>query len=188
MKKVLAVVFAVAFIGAGAVSTNAQVPNVQIYFDDLLVATQGDCGDHFNGDVSFLPVVMNNFNAFVSSVEFGTDFGPNFPLTYLNDSHNAGAIFQGLSPSGVAIAYPIPQNAFDPFVCMKLLVAWNCDTCDGAPVQPIAIVPHPGTGFVRAVEFQSLRIIDAVGMTSVVCPGPVSTEETSWGQIKALYN
>jgi hypothetical protein len=187
MKKVLAVVIAVAFIGAFAVSSNAQVPNIQIYFDDLLQATQGDCADHFSGELDQLNVVMNNFNMFVSSVEFGTDFGLNFPVTWLGDVHNPGAINLGNSPTGVAISFPIPQNAFGPFVCMRMSVLWQCDSCVGQPVQTIAVVPHPGTGFVRAVEFNTFRTVVGVGMTSAVCPGPVSTEESSWGQIKALY-
>jgi hypothetical protein len=187
MKKVLAVVIAVAFIGAFAVSSNAQVPNIQIYFDDLLQATQGNCADHYIGELDELNVVMNNFNAFVSSVEFGTLFGPG-PVSYVLDVHvPAETNHLGQSNLGVAISYTIPQNAFVPFICMKLLVAWGCDSCDGQPVQNISVVPHPGTGFVRAVEFQTFRVIEAVGMTSAVCPGPVSTEESSWGQIKALY-
>jgi hypothetical protein len=196
MKKVLAVVIAVAFISIGVVNSNAQVPNVQIYFDDLLQATQGDCGDHFFGEPDELNVVMNNFNTFVSTIEFAVFFGPG-PVTYLGDLHvPAMSLFLGTSyqdgpgglPDGVTITYQLPQNAFDPFICMRLGIAWFCDDCLAQPVQPINVVPHEGTGKVQAVEWQTFNLIDGVGMSSAVCPGIVSTEESSWGQIKALYN
>lgn len=196
MKKVLAVVIAVAFISIGAFSTHAQVPNVAIYFDDLLQSQQGDCADHFLGEQTLLNVVMNNFNTFVSTVEFATEFGPG-PVSYLGDVHvPAMTLFLGTSyvdgpggaPDGVTITYQIPQNAFDPFICMKLNVLWLCDDCGALPPQPLKVVPHEATGVVQAVEWQTFALIDGVGMTSLVCPGPVSTEETTWGQVKALYD
>lgn len=196
MKKVLAVVFAVAIISLGALSASAQVPNIAIYFDDLLHEQQGYCEDHFVGHVDSLNVVMLNFNSFISTVEFGTDFYGEPLVDYLADLHVPSATLwlgnsyidgPGGAIDGVTITYQIPQNAFDPFVCMKLLVQWKCDSCVGQTAQPIAVVPHEGTGDIIAIEWQTFRIIDAVGFTSQVCPGEVSTEESSWGRVKALY-
>lgn len=186
MKKVLAVVIAVAFISIGAVSSDAQVPNISIYFDDLLQNQQGECQGL--GVQDTLYVVCNNFNTFLSTVEFATQV--NFPLIYLGDVHNAGALFLGTSTTGVTITYPIPQAAFGPFIAMRLRVLWQCDDCDleSIPPTPLAIVPHPGTGNIEGVAWQTFEVIPAVGMTSLVCPGIVSTEESSWGRVKALYN
>jgi hypothetical protein len=94
----------------------------------------------------------------------------------------------GGAPDGVTITYQIPQNAFDPFICMKMNVLWTCDDCTALPVQPINVVPHESSGLVQAIEWQTFNAIGGVGMASAVCPGIVSTEESSWGQIKALYN
>jgi hypothetical protein len=196
MKKVLAVVIAVAFISIGVVQSNAQVPNVQIYFDDLLTQTQGDCADHFVGEQTELNVVMNNFNTLVKTVEFAVNWGPG-PVSYLGDLHvpeaqlSLGTSFidgPGGLIDGVTITYTFPQNAFSPFICMKLKALWLCDSCDALSPQNISVYGHEGTGVVQAVEYLTYNLIDGVGMQSVVCPGPVSIEESSWGQIKALYN
>jgi hypothetical protein len=165
------------------------VPNITIYFDDLLQETQGFCEDHFVTETDQLYVVCNNFNMFMSTIEFGLDFNAPGALTYLGDVHLPGALALGTSPTGVTITYPLPQNAFDPFICMLIDVLWLCDDCGvaGGP-WALSIVPHPGTGVVQGIEWQTFRVVNGVGMTSLVCPGIISTEETSWGAIKALYN
>jgi hypothetical protein len=202
MKKVLAVVIAVAFISIGAVVTHAQVPFVQVYFDQNLTQTQGHCEDHYLGEIGNLYVALVNFNTYVKTVEFAIDMGPNSPVLYQGDVMVPSAILWlgqsyrdgindgplGASPDdGITITYDLPQNAFDPFVCMMLQVAWTCETCDG-PQQPISVVPHEYFNTIQAVEYQTFALIDGVGMTSLVCPGTVKTDEKSWGQIKALYN
>jgi hypothetical protein len=62
-----------------------------------------------------------------------------------------------------------------------------CDAC--APENwnvPISVRPYPGQIFVRAVEWPNLNIVLAVGMTAIICPtSPI--QETTWGQVKALY-
>lgn len=202
MKKVLAVVIAVAFVSIGAVQSNAQVPNVQIYFDDLLTATQADCADHFVGEQTELNVVMNNFNTLIKTVEFAVNWPAGGPVSYLGDLHVPAAnLVLGSSyidgpgfddvttfRDGVTITYTFPQNAFDPFICMKLKALWLCDDCTALEPFQISVYGHEGTGVVQAVEYQTYNLIDGVGMQSAVCPGIVSTEESSWGQIKALYN
>jgi hypothetical protein len=200
MKKVLAVVIAVAFISIGAVSSDAQVPNVGIYFDQNLTQTQGFCEDHFFTEEDLLYVAFVNFNSYVKTVEFAVDMGPNNPVGYLGDemigAPEDGYLKLGQSyvdgpggaDDGITITYPLPQNAFDPFVCMMLRVIWLCDTCDGQPTQPISVVPHEYFGTIQAIEYLTFDKIDGVGMTSLVCPGAVKTQDKSWGQIKALYN
>lgn len=192
MKKVLAVVIAVAFISIGAAS-QAQVPNVQVYFDQNLQTTQGFCKGL--GVEDNLPVVWVNFNTFIKTVEYAVDMGPNTPVTYLGAVYPDGSLHLG-SPyvdgpggatDGVTITYTIPQNGFDPFISNYLHVLWTCDTC-GAEQQPITIVPHETAGTIQIVEFQTYNLIDGVGMRSLVCPGEVSTKEATWGQIKSLYN
>jgi hypothetical protein len=195
MKKVLAVVIAVAFISIGAVSSDAQVPNIAIYFDQGLSQQQGFCEGI--GAPALLWVGMNNFNAWITTVEFATDFGPNWPLTYFADQHvpqanlAIGTSYEdgpGGLIDGVSISYTLPQNAFDPFVCMQIAAIWDCESCEGLAPQPITVVKHEGSGIIQATEWQTFRLIDGVGMESLVCPGSISNEETSWGRVKALYN
>jgi hypothetical protein len=195
MKKVLAVVIAVAFIGIGAVSSDAQIPNVQIYFDEALTQTQAECQGV--GTPTYLYVVFQNFGTWISTVEFGVDWGVNgAALFYGGDVHIPGALFIGQSwqpgpgIDGVTITYPAQQNGFFPFVGMYIKAFWNCDACDpgGANLQIIRVVPHETTAGLYGIEWQTLRIIDAVGLDAAACPGDVSTEEATWGKVKALYN
>jgi hypothetical protein len=205
MKQVLVVVIAVAFISIVAVGSQAQVPNVQIYFgpnEAQLWDTQAECPGPLPPPVfEELYVVYQNFNAWISTAEFAVDFGPNFPLVYSNDLHPAGVwgkIWLGVSydpnpppaVSGITITDPIPGNGFKPFVVLRIRAIWGCEDCDleGIPIQPITVVPHEGTGSIHAVEFQTFQIIPGIGMVAHVCPGLISTEEATWGQVKALYN
>jgi hypothetical protein len=194
MKKVLAVVIAVAFISLGAVSSNAQVPNFQVYFDDLLQDTQGFCSPDMFFVQDTIYVVLNNFNTFVSTVDFSLDFTSNFPLSYLGDVPDADAIDLGTSSIaddalGITRTWPIPQNAFDPMIALEVRVLWQCEDCDAEAIPPQAIIVLGNEQFSPyAVEWQTFRLIPGVGMTSLVCPGEISTQESSWGQIKALYN
>jgi hypothetical protein len=195
MKKVLAVVIAVAFISIGAVSSDAQVPNVQIYFDANLTQTQGLCQGI--GIPQTLYVVYQNFNAAISTTEFGIDWGVNgAALWFGGDVHIPGALFLGTSwqagalTDGVTITYPIPQNGFGPMVAMWIQAFWNCDTCDlgGGNFQKIEVKPHDGTGNILCVTFATFQTIHGIGMNAHACPGAISTEEATWGKVKALYN
>jgi len=47
--------------------------------------------------------------------------------------------------------------------------------------------PHPGTGLLQAIEWNTFRTVQGVGMTSLVCPWLIGTEATSWGHVKSLY-
>jgi hypothetical protein len=39
----------------------------------------------------------------------------------------------------------------------------------------------------KAVRWPSSQEFELVGMLSLICPGQVSTEATTWGGVKALY-
>jgi hypothetical protein len=143
-----------------------------------------------------LYVVFLNFNAVISTVEFGVDFGPNWPLMYAGDVHNPGSLHLGWSyapgpgtANGVTITYPTPGNGFGPFVAMRIQTLWLCDDCDldSVPWQWISVIPHEMTGNLHAVVFSTYEVIDGIGMNSLICPRLISTEERTWGGVKALY-
>lgn len=186
MKKVLAVVLAAAFLGIGAMSADAQTPNVAVYFDDLLQETSKDCPPGTPGTVlDEAYVVCNNFGIFLIALEYQITFPPS--VIFLGDDpQNTNVPFLGSSPAGIAIAWDIPQNAFDPFIANIITFVWNCDGCGAT--EPIVVGPNPQSNLLRGVEWLTQDQVIAVGMTSLVCPGTVSTEESTWGKVKALYN
>lgn len=184
MKRILAVVFAVAIVSLGAIA-NAQTPNVSIYFDDNASQTTADCPAAPVGTVidSFL-VVANNFNMWMNGIEYAIDYPPQ--IGFLADIIPAGRLSIGSTPIGIGITFPIPGSAFGAFVIQKVYFIWMCDGCDGNQNAPIAVVPYPSSGLVRAVRWPDLAVVPGVGMTSLIC-ATVPAEETTWGKVKALY-
>jgi hypothetical protein len=191
MKKVLAVVFAIALMGTFAINATAQTPNVQVYFDANASQAATDCPPGPGPNLTKWLVVGNNLAAQISGIEyrvvfpaiagylgetFKTDPIGNFPLTI------------GNSAGGVAVSWAIPVNAFVPLVISTMDVLWLCDGCTGNENTPVVVVGNPQSGQLRAIEYITLRQIPMIGMTSIICGTPVSTEETTWGGVKALYN
>lgn len=200
MKKALAGVLVASLVGLMAVAATAQVPNIQTYFNANLAYnsfsdTQADCQSP--GTNQELYVVMNNWNMFIQAVEFSIDYpgalfrmGEDAPLNTLvigSSDSNGGT-------GGVAIAWNLPQNGFSPLLALTVHTVWTsaCD-CNGGP-QAIVVRGYnyssPGNGGNAdpvAVQWPSYAEISGVGMTSLICPGPVATEQSTWGGVKALY-
>jgi hypothetical protein len=133
-----------------------------------------------------LSVVANNFAMFMSTIEYSIQ-PPSVVATWSGDIHIAGSLFLGQSPTGVTITYPIPRNAFFPAIVMYYEIIWLCAECN-EEADPIIVKPHPGTNLLQAIEWQTFRTVDGVGMTSLACPPPISTEESTWGKVKSLYS
>lgn len=183
MKKVLAVVLTVAFVGMWAYTATAQTPHVVVFFDEeAWTQTTEVCQG--NGVFDTLSVVAVNFNMWISAIEYAVNYPPStqwiadLPVTPLNI---------GSTPGGVASTWNLPQNGFAPLGVMNVLVMWTCDDCYTSANDPIIVSPHPLTGFIRAARYPDNVLVDGVGLTSLVCP-VVPVEEKTWGGVKALYD
>lgn len=191
MKRALAGVLAVALAGLIAVSANAQVPNVQVYFDSDYNETQSGCMPV--NTIQDLYVVANNYNMWVLGVDCTIMYPPalfwmvdNLPLPF----PNMNSI--GSTPLGIGVSWALPQNGFAPLLVVVPRVLWlECDCQVGPPVNPQSIVvtgyqplgkPNP-----TAVRWPDYFEVPGVGMTSLICPGAIATESKTWGEIKALY-
>jgi len=183
MKKVLIVVFAVA-IGLSGVA-NAQTPHVAVYFDHGLQYQQADCPGAPIGTVSqTLYVVANNFGLWLNGIEFQI-FYPT-QLMFLGDELIGDAISIGNSAAGIGIAFPTPVEAFVQAKVLKVTVLWMCNSCNPDIEYPMVVMPYPGQPWVRAVEWPNLNVHIGIGFTSLVC-STTPVQETTWGQVKALY-
>jgi hypothetical protein len=187
MRKVLAVVLAAVLVGMFAYSADAQVPNIQVYFDNPHTQTAVNCPGQV---LATLYVVANNFNSFVQAVEYQVNYPSS--VLFLNDAYDA-PLFVGNSKDGLALSYLVSQNAFAQWRIQTASVFYNCVDCADITYfpggNPQAIVvdgylasPDPRYTTPGGVER------DVTGMTSLICPGPVANEETSWGQVKSLYS
>jgi hypothetical protein len=189
-----------AIIAASVVPASAQVPNVQVYFEGNPAFNTFDtiatwC--HPPGTTQDIYVVFQNFNMFVQAVDFSIDYpaalfhaaetAPPETLV-LGDSDASGGT------GGIAIAWYNPQNGYQPLLALTVSVLWttHCD-CYGL-FQVLRVrgymygsVGNGGKVNPQAVRWPDFEELDGYGLVSYVCPPPYSTEETTWGRVKALY-
>lgn len=186
MKKALAVVLAMLLIGVCTGGALAQVPFVQAYFDIGLNDTQSPC--RTPGDFSVLYVAALNLNDLISAIDFKVLFPP--ALMYIGESvQNNGSPVIGDAQVGEAVSYQLPKDGFQAFIITQILVEWTSD-CDCAlGPQALRVVGYDDilSPTPKAVRFFGGAIFECVGMLSLICPGGVSTETTTWGGVKALY-
>lgn len=193
MKRTLVVVVAIA-VGLFASVSSAQTPHVVVYFDNTMTQQQACCPDAPVGTVAqTLYVVANNFNMWVSAVEYMIEYPPS--LMFLGDDVDDGPggtqLRIGQSPTGIGITWPLPANGFNPLLCQKANVLWMCSAGDLSVVNQLLVVkPYPSSGKVRAIRWPDEGEVLGVGLISVICPDEIviPVEETTWGGIKALYD
>lgn len=185
MKKVLAVAFVLAILSLGF-SASAQVPYVQVFFDIGASVDAADCPAI--PTVAELSVFAINFNMFIAAIDYQVVL-PGL-LTFLGDVPVAGALRIGtsVSPTGIAWSYPIPGNGWAPYKTQGISVFWNCIDCTGWEDSQILVLPYPSTGLLTAVSWPDLQPKYGIGMISTVCPFGVPTQNTTWGNVKSLYN
>ncbi|MFH1756203.1 MAG: hypothetical protein ABIA59_10940 [Candidatus Latescibacterota bacterium] len=180
MKRVFVIVVALGLLAISAQIAGAQsLPFLQVFFDDLYTVGSMDCPGAMP-DSAY--VVAKNFNMYMQGIEYKVAYPAE--MVWLAD--NVGtALAIGNTSIGIAQAWPLPQNAYVPFSVAKVLFFWNCTGC---PIKniPIVVVPHPETFKLRALRWPDLLEVNIVGSTSLVC-ATIPVEESSWGQIKALY-
>lgn len=188
MKKALAGVLAVALVGVLAGSAMAQVPNIQVYFDPGHSQTQRTCGVASSLDSVY--VVANNWNMNVTGIDLSIQFPPAmiFLADNLPDPSTSTKI--GFSPTGVAIAYAncCFQNGFTSFEVLHTLFLWGpCDCSQGPKSIVVGGYTPLGKTQPSAIRKEDFQEFSGVGMTSLICPGAIATEPSTWGQVKALY-
>src|SRR6188768_3335903 len=123
MKRALAGVLAIAFVGLSAVGAAAQVPFFQLFFDDNSNGSYGEtqafCGAANTPQSLYL--VLQNANAFVAAVDYQVTFPAG--LLFLNDTYPSvpgGYLNIGDSQSGNAISYGLPRSGFEPVLIVTI--------------------------------------------------------------------
>lgn len=191
MRKALAGVLAVALAGVMAGSATAQVPNVQVYFDPAFTQTQTQCGQ--SGTLMDLYVVMNNWNMNITGEDFSIDYPPSMVWLFDSLPDPLTTISIGNSPTsagGIAIAYAncCAQDGFTAVHALTPTILWGPCDCSQGPI-PLVVRGYTPLGKTgpSAIRREDFAEFSGVGMTSLICPGFVSTEPSTWGQVKALY-
>jgi len=167
---------------ATAVVASAQVPYIAVYFDPYHTQENKDCPG-LMVDVWYVAAV--NFNTFIT----GADFAIQYPaaVTYMADL-NVPPVHVGNTLTGLSMAFALPQNGFGVLELCQVQVFWNCDHCDTPYYNNLVkVVANPVTGFLGVTDYPNYSMIPSVGLTAIICPLAVPNEDTTWGQVKALY-
>jgi hypothetical protein len=129
-------------------------------------------------------VAAVNFNMWIAAAELMIATPPEMLIA--GTILPAGALSIGTYGTGIALSYPIPINGFQPGVLFSLSFLWMCSDCSGGEAA-LDVLPHPSSGLVQLIDWPDTNPFTRVGMRSLICPS-VPVEDTSWGQIKNLYN
>ena len=162
---------------------SAQTPYIAVYFNSGYSQEAKDCPGVGVIDTWYVAAV--NFNTFLS----GADFAIQYPMavTWLADLA-LPPLALGATPIGLSLGFPLPQNGYNPVPLCQVLVMWHCAECvDPWMVNQVKVVANPGTGFLGAVDYPGYNLVPSQGLTALICPLPIATEPTTWGQIKATY-
>jgi hypothetical protein len=174
------IVFAIAAIALlGVSAASAQTPFVAAYFDEFgTVESLSSCGTG-TGNIWFYG---QNWNMLVTGYQFKADYPVG--MTFIADDIKQPVTI-GNTADGISTGYAVPQNGFSPVFIVRSVFAWNCSDCD-TPNQEVVVVPHPISGKILATRFGDAAEFSGTGLTATICP-TVANEETTWGQVKQLF-
>lgn len=154
MKRRTCGLFFFAVIGLLASIAVAGTPTVAVYFDEALTI-QGV--DRLSPGQHTLYVVAENFEAYLTAIEYSIDYPPG--MTWIEDV-DVPVVKIGTTPEGIAEAWGTPLDAFSRVVIAKVLVSWEPPS---ESPDALEVKPHPKTGFIRATAAPDHHIIKAKG-------------------------
>lgn len=175
----------------------AGTPHLSIYFDPEYTQTSAECHGY---EMGYLYIVAEDFNVFIAGLEFSVDYPPE--ILWLAD-YDTPPVTLGNTPTGISMAWALPQNGFSPFQVLRVIFFWDCQQCTRGDI-PLCVKAHPYSGYVRATRFPDYDFVYAAVQPACICPmcglspmcagstcscpePPVPVEEMSWGKIKELY-
>jgi hypothetical protein len=201
MKRLILPVLMTATLLVYAPIVTAQLPRLQVYFDASFTETYANCPDSPPGtEIQELYFVAHNFNAWLSAIEFRVLYPPQmmFLGDNLDDGQGGLKLMLGTSPEGIAVAWTVPANGFEPLFVSRATVLWMCQGCAEVNHR-VCFDVYPTSGKLRAVRWPDESIIYGFGQAGMICPtccptGPVicpdytiPVQPTTWGAVKALY-
>jgi len=167
---------------ATVVVASAQVPYIAVYFDPYHTQEAKVCPG-FVVDTWYVAAV--NFNTYITGADFAIQYPP--AVTWMADL-NLPPVKVGNTPTGLSMGYALPQNGYGVLELCQVQVFWNCDHCaDPYYNNQVKVITNPLTGFLGVTDYPNFNLIPGTGLTTLICPLGVPTEDTTWGQVKALY-
>ena len=184
MKRVL-LMFTMALLVPWVLSAE---PTVGLYFD------VGVMGHTPPGPDTVFEVYLyiHNAESYITAVEYQllTPDDPVHAYFGITDVEypEGAAVTLGHPFTGHAITYWPPLGGITQGY--NLMCTYMCYTtveCGQILDYHLVIAPHPGSGELRCTFAPDNDKLYPIGLTSVLCPSEIATEEESWGAIKSLY-
>jgi hypothetical protein len=192
MKRAL-LIFAVALLLPGVLS--AQDALLGVYFDVPPDAAPEVMHHYTTAGTTFTGYLyISNAEYYITAIEYQL-------LTPLDPDHVAILLFETVLPdlaqlqigdpwNGHSITYWPPLNGYMPGYNLMATYTFYTDyPCYTGCLTdfPMIVGPNPGSGELRGTYSPNNDYFYPVGLTSIICPLEVSSEEKSWGAIKSLY-
>jgi len=145
-----------------------------------------DCGIYDTEPDGYYVYVFHVNALGATGVQFSVPNPPCSQLTYIGDLHVFNISF-GDSQNGVAVAYGTCRTG--TFMIMQIAYATNglTDPCCSYPIQPDTREPSEIIGVDCNFEQYAMSGSPAIINPNATCQCSVPVEDTSWGQIKSLY-
>lgn len=184
-KRVIATGFALLLLALFIAPASAQTRYIGVYFDWGLTTEQANCPSAPPLTVAdTIWIAMVDWDMNVSGVQFKVDYPPE--MVWLGDQAHP-PVYQGNTRDGFAVGFAIPQNGYFPILVTEAVFAWDCNGCTSTDI-PVKVVGHPLLGgTITATRWPDQTKFNGIGLTALICT-TVPVEETTWGQVKALYN
>jgi hypothetical protein len=136
-------------------------------------------------------IYAHNTACFLDAVEFALEIPDG--IVIMNYALPGGALTLGQLPSGLSVAYWPPMDGWNPgynLLCTVDFLAFrSCfyagklDMVDA----PLRVVAHEDTGLIRGSCWPENYLFEYAGLTSVICPVYMKTEDSNWSAIKSLF-
>ena len=160
MRKTLSGITILLVLFALAPRVTAGTPYLQVYYDSEFLHTNSNCpqGQPIGTVAQEIYIVAHDFDAWLNAIEFKINYPPQ--LLFLGDNIPPWHLSIGNSQDGIAIAFPIPLNAYSPVLISTVTVLWMCDECLFSLYDtPVCFDVYPSSGYLRAVRWPDLSLI-----------------------------
>lgn len=183
MKRILTVICALVLFVALSSVADAQVPFVQVFFDDAGTVSSRECPTEQIVDT--LTVYAFNLNMTISSIEYTIEYSP--ALSFCGDVIEGRVRVTGNSEYGIIIEFRDLLVTGSKCLIQKSCVVWFCTDCAGFLDTHNFVFPNLNTGKLGVVRDPDGAFINVAGFASTTCEWVLPVSETTWGRVKSLY-
>jgi hypothetical protein len=165
----------------------------------LAAPTMGVYFTYTPDQMNYSPTPYEQFTAYIfahhtecylDAAEFQLGLPPG--ISMITFTLPPGTINIGDPIAGIAVAYWPPMDGWNPgynLMCTVTLLATDWCWTQGGTMHDasVMILPNPSAGAINGSCWPDNDLFQFAGLTSILCPDYIATQEKSWGAIKSLF-